>query len=75
MLQWMRCPGARGSPRRGAAPQNIPSPMTRGHLHEIRFNYTSADDGQVVLLLLGAEGWAAVERLRGRRVTGRSGGS
>ena len=47
--------------------------MTSADLREIRFNYTSADDRQVVLLLLGAEGWAAVERLRGRRVTGRLG--
>lgn len=38
---------------------------------EIRFNYTSADDRQVVTLLLGAEGWSAIERLRARRVTGR----
>ena len=45
--------------------------MASPDLREIRFNYTSADDRQVVLLLLGAEGWAAVERLRERRVTGR----
>ena len=45
--------------------------MNRPDLREIRFNYTSADDRQVVTLLLGAEGWSAVERLRARRVTGR----
>ncbi len=39
---------------------------------EIPFNYTSADDRQVVLLLLGADVWLALERLRARRVTGRS---
>jgi FAD/FMN-containing dehydrogenase/Fe-S oxidoreductase len=47
------------------------SSMVTSELREIRFNYTSADDRQVVLLLLGAEGWAAVEALRARRVTGR----
>ncbi|HEY6000946.1 MAG TPA: DUF3683 domain-containing protein, partial [bacterium] len=45
--------------------------MARPDLREIRFNYTSADDRQVVLFLLGPEGWAAIERLRERRVTGR----
>ena len=45
--------------------------MTTPILREIRFNYTSADDRQVVVLLLGEEGWAAVEGLRARRVTGR----
>ena len=45
--------------------------MTTSDLREIRFNYTSADDRQVVTLLLGAEGWSAIERLRARRVTGR----
>ena len=45
--------------------------MTTPDLREIRFNYTSADDRQVVTLLLGAEGWSAIERLRARRVTGR----
>ena len=46
-------------------------PMTMPVLREIRFNYTSADDRQVVTLLLGAAGWSAIERLRARRVTGR----
>ena len=45
--------------------------MSTPDLREIRFNYTSADDRQVVTLLLGAEGWSAIERLRARRVTGR----
>jgi hypothetical protein len=39
---------------------------------EIPFNYTSADDRQVVQLLLGEDAWAILERLRARRVTGRS---
>jgi len=39
---------------------------------EIPFNYTSADDRRVVTLLLGAPVWEALERLRARRVTGRS---
>ena len=39
--------------------------MASSDLREIRFNYTSADDRQVVQLLLGAEGWAAVEGCAG----------
>ena len=39
---------------------------------EIPFNYTSADDGKVVRLLLGDEVWKSMERLRAHRVTGRS---
>jgi len=41
-------------------------------VREIPFNYTSADDRQVVTLLLGPEAWDILERLRGQRVTGRS---
>jgi FAD/FMN-containing dehydrogenase/Fe-S oxidoreductase len=39
---------------------------------EIPFNYTSADDRQAVSQLLGDEIWRKLERLRERRVTGRS---
>ncbi len=39
---------------------------------EIPFNYTSADDRLIVRHLLGAEAWEQLERLRARRVTGRS---
>jgi len=39
---------------------------------EIPFNYTSADDRQAVSELLGPATWDALERLRSRRVTGRS---
>jgi FAD/FMN-containing dehydrogenase/Fe-S oxidoreductase len=39
---------------------------------EIPFNYTSADDQQVVTVLLGADAWARLEALREQRVTGRS---
>ena len=39
---------------------------------EIPFNYTSADDGQVVRLLFDGEMWTTMERLRDTRVTGRS---
>jgi FAD/FMN-containing dehydrogenase/Fe-S oxidoreductase len=41
-------------------------------IREIPFNYTSADDRQVVDLLLGKDAWPILERLRTRRVTGRS---
>ena len=46
--------------------------MPLGAAREIPFNYTSADDQQVVTLLLGADAWDTLERLRGQRVTGRS---
>ncbi|HEY5281626.1 MAG TPA: DUF3683 domain-containing protein, partial [Polyangia bacterium] len=39
---------------------------------EIPFNYTSADDRQAVSQLLGDEIWHKLEKLRERRVTGRS---
>ncbi|HUX38590.1 MAG TPA: DUF3683 domain-containing protein, partial [Rectinemataceae bacterium] len=39
---------------------------------EIPYNYTSADDRQVLVFLLGAEAWATFESLRDQRVTGRS---
>src|SRR5689334_14872623 len=39
---------------------------------EIPFNYTSADDRQAVLHLLGDEAWQKLQALRARRVTGRS---
>jgi FAD/FMN-containing dehydrogenase/Fe-S oxidoreductase len=39
---------------------------------EIPYNYTSAEDEQVVRILFGAPVWDALERLRARRVTGRS---
>ena len=46
--------------------------MTPPAAREIPFNYTSADDQQVVNLLLSADDWGTLERLRGQRVTGRS---
>ncbi len=39
---------------------------------EIPYNYTSADDEQVVRILMGEKVWESLERLRARRVTGRS---
>ena len=39
---------------------------------KIPFNYTSADDAQVVSLLFDGELWKSMERLRAQRVTGRS---
>lgn len=39
---------------------------------EIPYNYTSADDEQVVRILFGAQVWEALEKLRARRKTGRS---
>jgi len=45
--------------------------IPRGH-REIPFNYTSADDWQVVSFLMGSEVAVILEELRDRRVTGRS---
>jgi FAD/FMN-containing dehydrogenase/Fe-S oxidoreductase len=42
------------------------------NFREIPFNYTSADDRQAVIGLLGTEVWERLEQLRERRVTGRS---
>ncbi len=38
---------------------------------EIPYNYTSADDGQIVRFLLGNSAWYALEKLRYRRVRGK----
>jgi FAD/FMN-containing dehydrogenase/Fe-S oxidoreductase len=38
---------------------------------EIPYNYTSADDGQIVRFLLGKNAWYALEKLRYRRVRGK----
>jgi len=45
---------------------------THASPREIPYNYTSADDRQTVVSLLGPEIWATLEELRARRVTGRS---
>jgi FAD/FMN-containing dehydrogenase/Fe-S oxidoreductase len=44
----------------------------QGRLREIPYNYTSFSDREIVLRLLGAEGWALVTELRAERRTGRS---
>ena len=41
-------------------------------LREIPYNYTSFSDREIVLRLLGAEGWRLVSELRAERRTGRS---
>jgi FAD/FMN-containing dehydrogenase/Fe-S oxidoreductase len=46
--------------------------MSTTNFREIPFNYTSADDRQAVVGLLGTEMWDRLEELRSRRVTGRS---
>ena len=46
--------------------------MTIPSAREIPFNYTSADDSQVIAFLLGPETVGVLEELRGARVTGRS---
>jgi hypothetical protein len=44
--------------------------MTR--VREIPYNYTSFSDREIVLRLLGEEGWQLVSELRAERRTGRS---
>ena len=46
--------------------------MSDQYLREIPFNYTSANDEQVVRYLFGSSVWEALEQLRATRVTGRS---
>jgi FAD/FMN-containing dehydrogenase/Fe-S oxidoreductase len=41
-------------------------------LREIPYNYTSFSDREIVIRLLGPEGWSIVGELRGERRTGRS---
>ncbi|MBU3725426.1 MAG: DUF3683 domain-containing protein, partial [Burkholderiaceae bacterium] len=41
-------------------------------LREIPYNYTSFSDREIVIRVLGQEGWALVSELRGERKTGRS---
>ncbi|MDD4073265.1 MAG: DUF3683 domain-containing protein [Desulfobacterales bacterium] len=46
--------------------------MNTKNLREIPFNYTSADDRQIIRHLLGQDIWHMLERLRFQRRTGRS---
>ncbi len=46
--------------------------MSTQRIREIPYNYTSFSDREIILRLLGADGWRLVEELRGERKTGRS---
>jgi FAD/FMN-containing dehydrogenase/Fe-S oxidoreductase len=46
--------------------------MTAERIREIPYNYTSFSDREIIIRLLGQEGWRLVEELRGERKTGRS---
>lgn len=46
--------------------------MTETGYREIPYNYTSADDEQIVSRVLGPDTWQIIEKLRAQRVTGRS---
>ena len=48
------------------------SASTSHRIREIPYNYTSFSDREIVLRLLGDDGWNLVEELRGKRKTGRS---
>ncbi len=46
--------------------------MSTERIREIPYNYTSFSDREIVIRLLGADGWQLVEELRAERKTGRS---
>ena len=46
--------------------------MSDERIREIPYNYTSFSDREIVVRLLGKQGWQLVEELRGERRTGRS---
>ena len=48
------------------------SDASPARLREIPYNYTSFSDREIVIRLLGEEGWQILESLRDERVTGRS---
>ncbi|GGP22777.1 DUF3683 domain-containing protein [Silvimonas iriomotensis] len=47
-------------------------PQQHDRLREIPYNYTSFSDREIVIRLLGEDGWLTLEELRRERVTGRS---
>ncbi|MBB5191570.1 FAD/FMN-containing dehydrogenase/Fe-S oxidoreductase [Silvimonas terrae] len=47
-------------------------PQQHDRLREIPYNYTSFSDREIVIRLLGEDGWHTLEELRRERVTGRS---
>ncbi|WP_255991546.1 DUF3683 domain-containing protein [Chitinolyticbacter albus] len=49
-----------------------PLAITQDRLREIPYNYTSFSDREIVIRLLGDDGWRVLEELRQERVTGRS---
>ncbi len=51
-------------------PQNLKSQPQR--LREIPYNYTSFSDREIVIRILGAQAWDALDSLRSERKTGRS---
>ncbi len=59
------------SPVPAAAP-GTDAPEATPRLREIPYNYTSFSDREIVIRLLGREGWDLITALRARRRTGRS---
>jgi len=58
-----------------AAPESTPPTAeldAPARLREIPYNYTSFSDREIVIRLLGAEGWRLLDELRTERRTGRS---
>jgi FAD/FMN-containing dehydrogenase/Fe-S oxidoreductase len=61
----------RTTPATGAGDSD-PALDPPARLREIPYNYTSFADREIVIRLLGAEGWALLDDLRAERRTGRS---
>ncbi len=53
-------------------PQPAAGPDAPARLREIPYNYTSFSDREIVIRLLGEEGWQLLDELRTERRTGRS---
>lgn len=51
---------------------DAPQGATPTRVREIPYNYTSFSDREIVIRLLGEESWALLDKLRGKRQTGRS---
>ncbi len=63
--------GPAPEPAAPAAPADVRT-ADAARLREIPYNYTSFSDREIVLRLLGTEGWSIVSELRAERRTGRS---
>ncbi|MFZ6773110.1 DUF3683 domain-containing protein [Undibacterium sp. SXout7W] len=51
---------------------DMPQGAAPNRVREIPYNYTSFSDREIVIRLLGEDAWALLDKLRGKRQTGRS---